>query len=212
MIVDDHQILIDGIKSLLSESKSISVVAEASNGNHAIDLLATTKVDVVLMDIGMPLLNGWDTTKIITENYPGTKVIALSSYSEKPIIHKMIKAGVHGFLLKSIKKELLLNAIETVHGGGTYFSSEISFILLEPTGEDAPPPPKKISPSLALLTPREIEVLKLIASGLSNTEIGEKLFISASTVKSHRENLMKKLECHNVVEMVRYAIANGLLE
>ncbi|HXC06225.1 MAG TPA: response regulator transcription factor [Bacteroidia bacterium] len=212
MIVDDHQILIDGLKSLLAESQTVVVVAEANNGDKALELLAQKQVDVVLMDISMPLMNGWDTTQLITSDYPGTKVIALSSYSEKAIILKMINAGASGFMLKNIKKELLLKAIEAVHKGETFFSSEISTILLEPSQEETFSKPKPISQSLSLLSSREVEVLKLIAHGLSNTDIGEKLFISANTVKSHRENIMKKLELHNVVELVRYAIDNKLIQ
>lgn len=212
MIVDDHQIVIDGLKSLLSKIKNLLIVAEANNGKEAIEALNKTPVDIVLMDIEMPVMNGWDATKIITDNYPDTKVIALTTFSEKTIVKKMINAGASGYILKNIKKETLLEAIDAVHRGEQYFSSEIEFALLKPSSEEIIIPQKQASSSLNLLSPREIEVLKLIADGLSNTEIGTKLFISPKTVKAHRENIMKKLDLHNVVELVRYAINNSLIE
>ena len=211
MIVDDHQIVIDGLKSLLSKIKNLSIVAEANNGKEAIDILSKTPVDVALMDIEMPVMNGWDATKIITSRYPHTKVIALTTFSEKAIIKKMLSAGASGYILKNIKKETLLEAIIAVHRGEQFFSSEISLALLKPSAEEVLLPKKKTFPA-HLLSSREVEILKLIAGGLSNTETGEKLFISSSTVKSHREHIMKKLDLHNVVDLVRYAIDNGLIE
>lgn len=212
MLVDDHQIVIDGLKSLLSETKNLSIVAEAKNGKDAVDALTKTPVDVVLMDVEMPVMNGWDATKIITARYPHTKVIALSTFSEKAIVKKMLSAGASGYILKNINKEMLIEAIVAVHDGEQYFSGEISLALLKPSSEEIILPNKQTASSLHLLSSREIEILKWIASGLSNIEIGEKLFISHKTVKAHRENIMKKLNLHNVVEVVRYAIDNGLTE
>lgn len=211
MLVDDHQIVIDGLKSLLTEIKNIVIVAEANNGKDAIDVLSKTTVDVVLMDIEMPVMNGLDSTKIITSRYPQTKVIALTTFSENAIVKKMLNAGASGYILKNIKTETLLEAIITVHSGEKYFSSEISLVLLKPSTEEIILP-KKQNSSVNLLTSREIEILKLIAEGLSNSETAEKLFISPKTVKAHRENIMKKLDLHNVVELVRCAIDNGLIE
>ena len=211
MLVDDHQIVIDGLKSLLTEIKNIVIVAEANNGKDAIDVLSKTPVDVVLMDIEMPVMNGLDSTKIITSRYPPTKVIALTTFSENAIVKKMLNAGASGYILKNIKTETLLEAIITVHSGEKYFSSEISLVLLKPSTEEIILP-KKQNSSVNLLSSREIEILKLIAEGLSNSETAEKLFISPKTVKAHRENIMKKLDLHNVVELVRCAIDNGLIE
>lgn len=211
MLVDDHQIVIDGLKSLLTEIKNIVIVAEANNGKDAIDVLNKTPVDVVLMDIEMPVMNGLDSTKIITSRYPPTKVIALTTFSENAIVKKMLNAGASGYILKNIKTETLLEAIITVHRGEKYFSSEISLVLLKPSTEEIILP-KKQNSSVNLLSSREIEILKLIAEGLSNSETAEKLFISPKTVKAHRENIMKKLDLHNVVELVRCAIDNGLIE
>ncbi len=211
LIVDDHQIIIDGIKSLLAKMSNLAVVAEANNGKDAIEVLNKIKVDIVLLDIEMPGINGWDTAKIITSRFPHTKVIALTSYSEKAIIKKMLNAGASGYILKNIKKETLIEAITVVHRGERYFSTEISLALLKPSAEESIPQ-KQISSSGHSLSPREIEILKLIAAGLSNNEIGEKLFISHKTVNAHRENIMKKLNLHNIAGLVRFAIDNGLIE
>lgn len=211
LLVDDHQIVIDGLKSLLTEIKNIVIVGEANNGKDAIDVLSKTPVDVILMDIEMPVMNGLDSTKIITSRYPQTKVIALTTFSENAIVKKMLNAGASGYILKNIKTETLLEAIITVHSGEKYFSSEISLVLLKPSTEEIILP-KKQNSSVNLLSSREIEILKLIAEGLSNSETAEKLFISPKTVKAHRENIMKKLDLHNVVELVRCAIDNGLIE
>ena len=212
MLVDDHQLIINGLKSLLVEEKIINIIAEASNGKEAIELLAQNpNIDVILMDIEMPVMNGWDATKIITSRYPSIKIIALSTFSEKAIIKKMLDSGASGYLLKNIRKENLIEAIVTVHQGNQYFCSEISLALFKQTAEEIILPSKQ-NDNTHLLSSREIEILKLIASGLSNPEIGKKLFISPKTVKAHRENMMKKLDIHNVVELVRYAIGNGLIE
>lgn len=211
MIVDDHQIVINGIKSLLSATSNLAIVAEANNGKDAIEVLRKIPVDVVLMDIEMPVMNGLDATKIITSRYSHTKVIALSTFSEKAIVKKMLSAGASGYILKNIKKEILIEAIAAVHNGERYLSSEVSLALHKPSAEEIIIPQKQ-PPSISSLSFREIEILKLITGGLSNTEIADKLYISPKTVKSHRENIMKKLDLHNVVELVRYAIDNGLIE
>ena len=211
LIVDDHQLIIDGLKSLLANENNMAIVAEANNGKEAVEIMSKISVDIVLMDVEMPVMNGWDATKIIVSLYPKIKVIALTTFSEKAIVKKMLSAGASGYILKNIKKEILIEAIVAVHNGEKYLSSEISLALLKPSAEEVIKPHKQPS-SLHLLSAREIEILKLIAEGLSNNEIGEKLFISPKTVKAHRENIMQKLDLHNVVGLVRYAIDNGLIE
>jgi len=212
MIVDDQQLIVDGLKSLLSNVNNLAIVAEANNGKEAVEIMSKTSVDIVLMDVEMPLMNGWDATAIIVSRYPGTKVIALTTFSEKAIVKKMMDAGASGYILKNIKKEILIEAIITVHNGETYFSSEIPLVLIKPSLAEEISKPQKQLKSINLLTPREIEILTLIASGLSNIEIGGKLFISPKTVNAHRQNIMEKLDIHNVAGLVRCAIENRLLE
>jgi len=208
MIVDDHQIIVDGIKMLLHGVKNISVVAEANNGRDALAILETKKVDLILMDIEMPILNGCDTTAIITSKFPNTKIIALTTHDDKSLIDKMLNAGASGYLLKNINREILLEAIEKVISGETYFSSEINIkISLAP----AEMPYQVQNPLLSVLSGRETEILKHIGSGLTNNEIADKLFLSPKTVETHRTNIMRKLDIHNVVGLVKYAIKSGLV-
>ncbi len=211
LITDDHQLIVEALKSLLSDVNNMTIVAEANNGKEAIGIIGKTSVDIVLMDVEMPVMNGWDATEIITSRYPETKVIALTTFSEKAIVKKMIDAGASGYVLKNVKKEILIEAIETVYKGETFFSSEIPLVLLKPSSEIAGNPKKQAS-SVHLLSSRETEILKLITQGLSNNEIATKLFISPKTVNAHRENIMKKLDVHNVIGLVRYALDNGLIE
>lgn len=210
MIVDDHQLIVDGLKSLLSGEKNIRIVAEASNGKEALRQLETEEVDVILMDIEMPVMNGCDATRAIISEYPYIKIIALTSFDERSIISKMLNAGASGYLLKNIKKEILLEAIETVVKGEPYYSSEISIIMEKPTAEEALAP--KNPQALSVLTDREIEVLKLIVLGISNKEAAEKLFVSPKTIDVHRTNIMRKLDIHNLAGLVKLALENHLLD
>ncbi len=210
LIVDDHQIVVDGLKLLLSDEHEIKVVGYANNGKEALDIIKNLPVDVVLMDIDMPLLSGLDATKFITSQYPEIKIIALTSYNEKAVVKKMLAAGAMGYILKSIDKKELICAIKTVFDGKNYFSSEITFITIcnDKNADDFLLP---LNSKIDLLTSREIEILKLIAQGMSNKEVSEILFISDKTVKAHRENIMKKLDIHNIAGLVRFAVDNKLI-
>ena len=211
LVADDHQLVIDGIKSLLEDTEGIVVVVVATNGKEAVAKLESKEVDIVLMDMDMPVMNGYDATGIISDKYPHIKVIALTMYNEKSLIQKMMDAGVSGYILKNIGKEELEQAIRIVNEGGEYYSSEIPITLSRPTPIEILSEKQQVT-SFNQLTRREIEVLKLIAQGLSNSAIGEKLFISPRTVDTHRTNLMKKLEVHNIAGLIRLAIQNSLVE
>ena len=210
MLVDDHQLIIDGIRSLLVECDDIEIIQEANNGIQAIEKLKINMVDVLLIDIEMPIMNGLEATKLITSQFPAVKIIALTSFNEKAIIKKMFEAGAMGYLLKNTTKTTLIEGIRTVYKNVMYMSNEVELSVLKTSGEELLV--KKNSSSLNVLSSREIEILKLIASGYSNIEIGAKIFISDKTVKTHRENIMKKLDLHNVVSSVRFAIDCGLIE
>lgn len=211
MIVDDHQIIIDGIKSVLGDVKNMFVIAEANNGRDAIAILEKKSVDIILMDIAMPILNGCDATAIITARYPLIKVIALTTYDEKSIVKKMLDSGASGYVLKNINKEILIEAIDTVAKGEIYYSSEIPILLSTPSAE-TPITQKKQATYISLLSSREIEILEHIANGLSSNEIADKLFLSSKTIETHRTNIMRKLNIHNVVGLVKFAIKSGLVE
>lgn len=211
MIVDDHQIIIDGIKSVLGDVNNIFVIAEANNGRDAITILEKKTVDIILMDIAMPILNGCDATAIITARYPLIKVIALTTYDEKSIVKKMLDSGASGYVLKNINKEILIEAIDAVAKGKIYYSSEIPILLATPSSEN-PITEKKQATYTSLLSSREIEILQHIANGLSSNEIADKLFLSSKTIETHRTNIMRKLNIRNVVGLVKFAIKSGLVE
>ena len=202
LLVDDHQIIIDGLKSLLKNSDEINVVAEANNGREALRILDILEIDVVLMDIDMPVLNGIDTLKEIGKQSFGVKVIILSMHNEAGMIKSLMSIGANGYLLKSCTQEELIGAIRKVASGQSYFSTEVTLSLLNPAQSNQP---------TELLTDRETEIIKLIAEGFSNKEIGSKLFISHRTVDTHRTNLMKKLDVSNIAGLISYAIRNGLV-
>lgn len=211
MVVDDHQIVIDGIKSSLEEYADINVIAEALNGKEALDKLARQQPDIVLMDVDMPVMNGYETTCEIVSRYPKVKIITLTMFNEKSLINKMLDAGVSGYLLKSVGKEELYRAIKQVFDNKQYLGGDITLSIAKPEYKDILSKQNKISP-ITPLSIREIEILKFIAQGLSNTEISKKLFISSRTVDNHRTNIMKKLDVHNIAGIIRYAIQNNIIE
>ncbi|MCB2222310.1 MAG: response regulator transcription factor [Bacteroidetes bacterium] len=206
LIADDHQILIDGIKTTLQDVKDIQIVAEAKDGYQVLKLLEEKpEIDVILMDINMPKLDGLDATKQVHQRFPEVKVIALSQFSEKRFVKRMIKNGAMGYILKDSEKDILIKAIQTVHSGEKYFCDRLSFRLInqELKLEDT----KSLFPKL---TEREQEVLRLICQEYSSQEIADKLFISFHTVESHRANLIHKAGAKNTAGLVRWAVENDL--
>jgi two-component system, NarL family, nitrate/nitrite response regulator NarL len=206
LLVDDHSIVTDGIKALLQHEADITIKGEAPNGKIALDMLRVLKIDLVLMDIDMPELNGVDTLKVIKKEFAHIKVVMLTMHDEKAMISKLIDLGADGYLLKNSSKAELLTCLRGVANNEKYISSEATSILLQVEEH------KIANSALAQLTERELEIIRLIAEGLSNKEIGEKLFISHRTVDTHRTNLMSKIEVHNVAGIVKFAITNGLLD
>lgn len=207
LLVDDHQIIIDGLKSLLNNTDEIVVSGEANNGREALRILDLIGIDVVLMDIDMPILNGIDTLKEIRKKGQEVKVIILSMHNEAGMIKSLMNIGANGYLLKSSPQDEVINAIRKVAGGHQYFSTEVTLSLLNKTQNNSP----ESSPQIELLTDRETEIIQLIAEGFSNKEIGNKLFISHRTVDTHRTNIMKKLNVSNIAGLISYAIKNGIV-
>jgi two-component system, NarL family, nitrate/nitrite response regulator NarL len=191
------------LRALLAGDARYEIKGEALNGKEALSILDLLKVDVVLLDIDMPVMNGIDTTRAIRQKFPDVRIIILSMHDEKSMISKMLDIGADGYVLKNSDKLSLAKAIEDVMAGRRYLSEEANAILLSPARN-------QFSGKLSELTDREIEILKLVAEGLSNKEIGDRLFISHRTVDTHRTNLMTKLNVHNVAGLVRFAIQNGL--
>lgn len=207
VIADDHQMFIDGIKVLLGQEPDISVAGEALNGKELLDLLEKQPVDIILMDINMPVIDGIEATRIIKKKYPGIKILMLTMYSTKQYITSMIAAGVNGYILKNTGKEELMKAIEAVHSGNTYYSQEVIARVMESFRKkdvhtDANPE----------LTQREKDVLKLLAEEFTASEVGDKLNISHHTVDAHRKNMLSKFNVRTTVGLVKIAIERGLLD
>lgn len=209
LIADDHKMFREGLSSLLHQQEGIQVMAEAGNGEEIRTALKTKSIDVILMDIDMGDTNGIEMTSEIKLNHPDVKVLAVSMHEEKNYVLKMLEAGASGYILKNAGKEEIINAIETIASGNTFFSSQVSAKLLEHITN---PRPAKEKEAGTPLSDREIEVLQLIANEYSNSEIAEKLFISIRTVDTHRRNLLDKIGAKNTAGLVRFAIQKGLLD
>jgi DNA-binding NarL/FixJ family response regulator len=211
LIVDDHQILRDGIKALLHKAKTIKVIGEINDGSKVLDFISTNKPDVILMDILMKEVDGIQATQLIKSKYPEIKILALSMNNQYSYIESMLKAGASGYILKNTGGDELVHAITMVFEGKTYFSEEVTGIVMKSYLE--PEPIKKSDKDLLnQLTKREIEILKLIAQEFTNQEIADKLFISKRTVDTHRRNLLQKIEVKNSIGLIRFAYNNGLIE
>ncbi len=209
IITDDHQMVAEGIKSLIEMDAAMEVMQIAQNGRELLHLLEFLTPDIVLMDIDMPVMNGMEAMQQIRKYYPDLKVIIISMHEEKGLVKKLTEAGAKGFLFKNSEKDELIWAIKKVYQGSNYFTSKLTLDLINQ--HKSPFQNDSLDTKKALLTEREIEILKLIAEGLSNKEIGEKLYISHRTVDTHRTNLMKKLEVNNIAGLIRYAIKKGFI-
>ncbi|MFZ5553059.1 MAG: response regulator [Bacteroidota bacterium] len=211
LICDDHQLVVDGLKNTIALKENLHFSAAAGNGEQAVKICDTIKIHLVLMDIDMPVMNGIEATLQIKKKYPGIKILVLSMHDEPALIKKVMDSEADGYLLKNSDQEELLKAIDVITGGKKYFSEEV--IRLS-QNKEAQKENFSLKPSdtvlFSQLTDREKEILKQIAEGLSNKEIGDKLFISHRTVDTHRTNLMKKLDVHNIAGLIRFAIKNGL--
>jgi DNA-binding NarL/FixJ family response regulator len=208
LLVDDHIVVTEGIKLLLDGVRDIRSVAEARNGVQALEALAKEKVDVAIMDIEMPEMDGIKCTELMQQRFPDVKVIAISIYADYPHVQAMIKAGAKGYLIKNCGKQELEQCIRKVYAGGTFFSDDLTDILLSGMqGKTI----KKDGQYLPSLSRREKEILRLILDEATTGEIAAKLFISVGTVETHRHNMMNKLGVRNTAGLVRMAISHGLV-
>lgn len=207
MIVDDHKILREGIKWMFSDVEDITVSAEASDGKEAISLLDINPVDVILMDLSMPGMDGVEATARICDKYPQIKILALTMHAQASFVQLMLRNGAHGFLLKQASKEELLDAIHTVLNGKRYLGAHTTELLLDNlAGQQS-----TAKSFLPTLTRREREVLKLITQGKSDNDIAQELIVSPATIESHRKNIRSKLGARNSAEIVRIAMERGLM-
>lgn len=203
MIVDDHKMIRDGIKLMLKNNPEIKVVNEFDNGLDVIKFIDKnpTSVDVVLMDISMPKLDGVAATRDIKSNHAGISVLAITMHIEKSYIMDMMKAGASGYVLKESGASDLVEAIKSVAVGKQYFSADVSSVIVKSIIEEDSP--KKHVRDI--ISDREKEVISLVAQGLSNNKIGDKMCLSPRTVESHRRNILQKLDMKNTAELISYA-------
>jgi len=208
LLADDHKIVRDGIKLMLEPQAGLDVVAEADNGNEVLKNLENQVVDLVVMDINMPEMDGITATKKIKEKHPDVKVLALTMSNDDLHIRQMIQAGASGYIMKSAGRNELKEAIETIMSGKHYFSNEatqsIMMDLVKGKGKSSAPDPIHI-------TDRELEILELIIKEFTNQEIAEKLYISSRTVDAHRRNLLQKTGARNTAGLVKYAFQHNLI-
>ena len=193
-LAEDHQALIDGIKSYVKHEEGIKIIGHANNGEDLLKLVRLKQPKVVLCDIRMPKLDGIEATKIILKELPRTKVVAFTMFDQEEAIHQMLLAGAHGYILKNSGLDIVLEAIRTVVGGKTYFDSKIHL------------PNTEKSNSKGILSAREREILQLIAKGRTSHQIADELFIGKNTVDTHRKNMIRKLGLSGSGELLRYAV------
>lgn len=207
LIADDHKIIREGLRALIERKPGMEVIGEVENGRKAVQLAQELLIDIIVMDIAMPDLNGIEATRQIVARAPGIKVIALSMHSDKRFVVEMLKAGASGFLLKDCAFEELIHAINTVMANRTYLSPKIvdmmtkDYVRLLPMGELS---------VFSVLTPRQRQVLQLLSEGKGTSQIAHDLQVSVKTVETYRQQIMDKLNIHTIAELTKYAIREGL--
>jgi DNA-binding NarL/FixJ family response regulator len=209
VLADDHSVMRSGLRALLQQHPDMQVVGEASDGREAVNLVESLRPDVVVLDITMPLLNGIDAARQIAAKQLGVAVIMLSMHSDESYVLRAMKAGVHGYLLKESAEIDLLHAIRAVTQGQSFFSPAVSRMLAEDYVRQLQD--REIEDSYDLLSPREREVLQLIAEGKSNKDVANLLKLSLYTVETHRSNILQKLNLHSVPDLILYAVRKGVI-
>jgi DNA-binding NarL/FixJ family response regulator len=207
LLADDHKIVRDGLRALLTRSTDIEVVGEAENGRATVLLARQLEPDIIIMDVAMPDLNGIEATRQILSDRPDTKVVAVSMHSDRRFVSEMLKAGAAAYLSKDYAFDELEKAIAAVSAGKVYLSPDISGVVVENYVRQTP---QAEVTAYSLLSDREREVLQLLAEGKTAKEIAEDLHVSIKTVETHRSNIMTKLNIHRLAELTKYAIREGL--
>lgn len=210
LIADDHPLIAEGIKTTLESDPKLDVVSIVHNGKKALEYIDQHSVDILLLDIDMPVMNGIECASRLLKERPDFKIVILSMHQDSYTIKKVIGIGVKSYLLKTIPSDELLFAIHKIHNGEPYFNADITKSLLDENLVTQKNLNYSVSPLVHDLTTREKQIIQCICDGLSNPEIGKKLFISPKTVDTHRTNIMRKLQVRNVVSLVRFAIRNNL--
>lgn len=209
LLADDHIVMRTGLRALLERQLNLEVVGESENGRETVTLAASLKPDVVVMDVGMPILNGIDATQTIVAECPTIAVIILSMHADESYVMRALKAGARGYLLKDVAAADLIGAIHAVSQGKSFFSPKVSRILAEDYVRVLKQ--KGAADTYDLLTSREREILQLLAEGRTNKEVATALNISPYTVETHRSHILQKLNLHNSAELVLYAVRKGII-
>ena len=210
LVVDDHTIVRDGICALLALAADIAVVGEAANGMEALELVKQLEPDVVLMDVAMPIMGGLEATRRIHREFPQVKVLALTQYDDKDYVFPLIEAGARGFISKAAASSELTSGIRYVHRGESFLSPSVARLMVEDYQRGAVS--RDRGDPYEQLTDRERDVLKLVAEGHTTQEIANILVISPKTVEGHKSSLMAKLDIHNRIDLVKYALRTGLID
>ncbi len=210
LIADDHSIVRSGLRTLMRGSREFSVVGEAADGEVAVRLASLKKPDVAILDISMPKLNGIEATRLIKQNHPAIKVLVLTIHEDEEYVYQIIRAGANGYMVKNAQKKEILAAIRSVVNEEPFFSPGISRLIIEKFIKQAKKQDDVRPREKHLLSNREQQVLELIAHGLTSRKIAGRLFLSVTTVNTHRANLMQKLGIHDMAGLVRYALEQGM--
>lgn len=208
LIADDHQLFREGLVNLLSSAPDVEVIAEAEDGRDATEKTKKLKPDVLLIDIGMPHMNGIEATRVLKKDMPELKIIAVSMHSDRQFVKGILEAGADGYLLKNCTYRQLIDAIQSVQSGKKYLSDDITEMIIKGYLD----PSETEAESYTELSEREMEILKLYAEGKSTREISEQLFISVKTVGTHKQHILEKLGLKTNADLVKYAIKEGLIQ
>jgi len=204
IIADDHAIFREGLVALLTNEEDIDLVGEAQNGFEVLDLVVNNKVDIILMDVEMPLKNGLETARELRKTHPEIKILVLTMHKSPAFVKQLLKAGASGYILKETGKEELLNALNTIAKGGQYHSAAVTRSVMESL--------HKKNRTTSHLSKRELQIIQLISNELTTNEIAKELHLSSMTVETHRKNIFLKLGVRNIAGLVKLAFKNGWIE
>jgi DNA-binding NarL/FixJ family response regulator len=210
LVVDDHEVVRKGLRSVLEQQPGWQVAGEASNGREAVTKAKELQPDVTVLDISMPSLNGLEATRQMLKQDSRAKVLILTMHESDPLVQEVLNAGARGYLLKSDAGKDLVTAVEAVRRNKTFFTAKVGQMVLDGYLDKKPKPADSDAPA-SRLTPRQREIVQLLAEGKSSKEVAVALGLSVKTAETHRANIMRRLECHSVSELVRYAIRNGII-
>ncbi len=211
LLADDHEIVRQGLRSILASVRECEIVGEASDGRQAVSMAKEHNPDIVILDIGMPSLNGLEATRQILKVRPQTKVLILTMHESDTVIREVLDAGARGYILKTDAGRDLVTAVESLRRNKAFFTSRVSQMILDGFLKGEPRPRNGESSGIRL-TPRQREIVQLLAEGKSSKEVAVTLDLSVKTAETHRANIMRKLDCHSVSEVVRYAIRNKIID